>query len=130
VRLPAVYALTVKWIGSLSGGVLVLYASLAPGAAARAEPSASAARLKPTCRTIESSSCPVESVVLELPSDATPSGAVAVRCVLDSTGIPESCRSAWPSPNERAIVEALGKRRYEPVPFQGKAVPVPYVFMV
>jgi hypothetical protein len=97
-------------------------------------------KLRATCADIEQDACVAESVTLssgqlrlsEADYRSLDRRPVPVRCVLRETGAPESCQvldtrgeyiDGW-------ITAFLEARRYQPVTYQGRAVLVPYTFVV
>jgi hypothetical protein len=100
-------------------------------------------QLKATCADLELEVCPTESITVSAQSlPYLDSGDVAalladrrpvpVHCILRETGAIESCHVLDPrgQPLDQSIESWLQRRRYVPVTYKGKAVLVPYTFLV
>ncbi|HTS81214.1 MAG TPA: hypothetical protein VMH40_11490 [Myxococcaceae bacterium] len=127
--------------GTLLG--LAACAMLGTGTQPGQAPPSSGHRLRPTCTDVEMEACVAEAVSVSpqaLPG-LEPSEAVAlqndrrpipVRCILRETGTIEACHvldSRGP-PYDEAIEAWLARRVYAPVAYKGRAVLVPYTFLV
>ena len=56
-------------------------------------------------------------------------GTIRAKCVINIRGSLENCRIIQSLPSmDRAVLDALATRRYKPIVFEGKPVPVEYVF--
>ena len=107
------------------------------------EAAPSPGQLKATCADLETDVCPTESVTVSAQSlPYVDSGDVAalladrrpvpVHCILRETGAIESCHVLDPrgQPLDQSIESWLQRRHYAPVTYKGKAVLLPYTFLV